>query len=151
DERSGVKVSGIERMQPSGQTQHVDVELTPLYDQDGELLGISIIFDDQTEAKRMQTELQRTSQELETAYEELQSTVEELETTNEELQSTNEEHETMNEELQATNEELQTINEQLRGRTDELDRANTLLGGVLSSLAAGAVVVDRELKVLMWN
>src|SRR5262249_6803067 len=96
-------------------------------------------------------ELQSSNEELETTNEELQSTVEELETTNEELQSTNEEHETMNEELQATNEELQTINEQLRGRTDELDRANALLGGILSSLGAGAVVVDRHLKVLMWN
>ena len=165
DERAGVRVSGVERTMPGGQVQFVDVEVTPLPDQDGECLGVSVIFDDQTSTKQIQTELQRTSQELETAYEELQSTneelettneelqstVEELETTNEELQSTNEEHETMNEELQATNEELQTINEQLRGRTDELNQANALLETILSSLGSGAVVVDRNLKVLIWN
>ncbi|PWU19624.1 MAG: chemotaxis protein CheR, partial [Candidatus Rokuibacteriota bacterium] len=96
-------------------------------------------------------ELQSSNEELETTNEELQSTVEELETTNEELQSTNEEHETMNEELQATNEELQTINEQLRGRTDELNDANGLLETILGSLGVGAVVVDRNLNILIWN
>jgi two-component system CheB/CheR fusion protein len=172
EERKGMRISDVERTLPGGQVQHVDVELMPLLDNGGDLLGVSVVFDDRTEAKRMQTELQRTSQELENAYEELQSTneelqstneelettneelqstVEELETTNEELQSTNEEHETMNEELQATNEELQAINEQLRGRTDELNQSNALLETILSNLAAGAVVVDRGLKILIWN
>jgi two-component system CheB/CheR fusion protein len=165
DERAAVRVSDVERSQAGGPAQHLDVELTPLPDHGGDLLGISIIFEDQSDAKLMQADLQRTSQELETAYEELQSTneelettneelqstVEELETTNEELQSTNEEHETMNEELQSTNEELQTINEQLRGRTAELKQANSLMMAIVSSLASGAVVVDRELSVLVWN
>jgi two-component system CheB/CheR fusion protein len=77
--------------------------------------------------------------------------VEELETANEELQSTNEEHETMNEELQSTNAELQTINVQLRSRTEELNRSNTLLETILASLVSGAVAVDRNLQVVIWN
>ena len=71
-------------------------------------------------------ELQSTNEELETTNEELQSTVEELETTNEELQSTNEELETMNEELQSTNEELRSMNDQLQQRSDELRRRQRL-------------------------
>ena len=96
-------------------------------------------------------ELQSSNEELETTNEELQSTNEELETTNEELQSTNEELETMNEELQSTNEELQTINDELRQRTDELNDSNAFLGSILSSLRGGVVVIDRDLKVLVWN
>ena len=80
-----------------------------------------------------------------------QSTNEELETTNEELQSTNEELETMNEELQSTNEELQTVNEELRTRSEELNHVNAFFESVLASLSAGAVVVNHDMNVLMWN
>src|SRR5262249_13268554 len=81
----------------------------------------------------------------------LQSTVEELETTNEELQSTNEELETMNEELQSTNEELQTMNDELRQRSDELNQVNAFLESILTSMRGAVIVVDSELKVLVWN
>ena len=96
-------------------------------------------------------ELQSTNEELETTNEELQSTVEELETTNEELQSTNEELETMNEELQSTNDELHTINDTLRERSVELDDARTFLDSLLNSVHFGLVVVDREMRVVVWN
>lgn len=96
-------------------------------------------------------ELQSTNEELETTNEELQSTVEELETTNEELQSTNEELETMNEELQSTNEELQAINGEVRKRGDELNHANSFLESILTGVRSGVVVLDRELHVLAWN
>jgi two-component system CheB/CheR fusion protein len=77
--------------------------------------------------------------------------VEELETTNEELQSTNEELETTNEELQSTNDELQTINDELQDRSGELDAANGFLGAILTSLRAGVVVLNPELRVRAWN
>jgi two-component system CheB/CheR fusion protein len=96
-------------------------------------------------------QLQSSNEELETTNEELQSSNEELETTNEELQSTNEELETMNEELQSTNEELQAVNEELRQRTDEANRANSFLESVLSSLHSGAVVLDQNFNVSVWN
>ena len=103
--------------------------------------GASITFLDTTAAKRIADDHERSTRELETAYEELQSTneelettneelqstVEELETTSEELQSTNEELETMNEELQSTNEELETVNDELRRRSEELKRVNAFL------------------------
>ena len=96
-------------------------------------------------------ELQSTNEELETTNEELQSTVEELETTNEELQSTNEELETMNEELQSTNEELQTMNDELRNRSTELNSTNAFLEAVFTSLRSAVVVLDREMRVQVWN
>ena len=96
-------------------------------------------------------ELQSTNEELETTNEELQSTNEELETTNEELQSTNEELETMNEELQSTNEELQAVNEELNERTSELRAVNTFMSAILSSVRAGVVVLDENLRVQVWN
>ena len=96
-------------------------------------------------------ELQSTNEELETTNEELQSTVEELETTNEELQSTNEELETMNEELQSTNDELHTINDMLRERSLELDDAKSFQDSLIDSVSMGMMVVDREMKVILWN
>ena len=96
-------------------------------------------------------ELQSTVEELETTNEELHSTNEELETTNEELQSSNEELETMNEELQSTNDELETMNEEQSARSSELDRVNLLLEGILGSLGVSVVVVDKDLKVQVWN
>ena len=158
-------LTNIERLLPEGEVQSLDVHLVPLLDTDGIPLGIGIAFHDVTHHRRLQTELEKSredlaaayeelqssNEELETANEELQSTVEELETTNEELQSTNEELETMNEELHSGNEELQTINDELRERTDEVNRSKAFLESILASLHAAAVVVDPSFHILMWN
>jgi two-component system CheB/CheR fusion protein len=142
-----------------------EIQVFPLLDTDGQILGASISFTDISRYRRLQEEIEHSNQELETAYEELQSTneelettneelqstIEELETTNEELQSTNEELETINEELQSANEELQTINEELRRRTEELNQVNSFMESILRSLRGGVVVMDRELRVQVWN
>lgn len=142
-----------------------EIHINPLVDAENGLLGVSIVFFDVTATralldKLVQTnrqleaayeELQSTNEELETTNEELQSTVEELETTNEELQSTNEELETMNEELQSTNDELHTINDTLRERSIELDDAKNFLNSLINSVQLGMVVVDREMRVVVWN
>jgi two-component system CheB/CheR fusion protein len=141
------------------------VDVAPLLATDNTLLGVNLTFHDVTHHQRLQMELEKSRQELETAYEELQSSneelettneelqssVEELETTNEELQSTNEELETMNEELQSSNEELQTTNDELHERTDDLNRAKAFLESILSSLYIAAVVIDSDFHVLIWN
>ena len=163
-ERRVLHVTDIEHVH-NGDVVYLDAEISPLGDDDGGLLGIRVTFHDITEVRRLRhglddcnqqleaayEELQSTNEELETTNEELQSTIEELETTNEELQSTNEELETMNEELQSTNDELQSINDQLRASTAELDEANAFLEAVLSGLHAGVAVVDRELRIRIWN
>jgi two-component system CheB/CheR fusion protein len=150
---------------PAGQTLYFDLLVTPIPDTDGTFLGCSCIFTDVSRAHRLQEEVQRTHQELETALEELQSTneelettneelqstVEELETTNEELQSTNEELETMNAELQATNAELQTMNQETREGGNQLNRLNAVLESIFTSVRAGVVMLDRELRVQRWN
>jgi two-component system CheB/CheR fusion protein len=149
----------------AGESRYLEVQVVPVSDRNGEVLGAQVTFVDLTRYRRLQEELERSKNELETAYEELQSTNEELETTNEELQSTNEELETtneelqstneeletMNEELQSTNEELETINTELRLRSDELNHANAFLGSILAGLEVGVVVVDPHLQVLAWN
>jgi two-component system, chemotaxis family, CheB/CheR fusion protein len=151
------RVDGVDR--------HLDVLFSPLQSSGGEMIGVSIAFEDVTRAQALRTELESAKRELETAYEELQSTVEELETTNEELQSTNEELETTNEELQSTNEELETMNEELqstneelltmndelRDRTDEAVGANTFLSSVLGSIPAAVVVLGPDLVVHAWS
>jgi two-component system CheB/CheR fusion protein len=164
-ERFPVRLTNVERPFPVGDVQYLDVQVIPLLDSDGRILGIGITFQDVTHYNRLQTELAKNKQELETAYEELQSTneelettneelqstVEELETTNEELQSTNEELETMNEELQSSNEELQTLNDELRLRTEQLNQANVFMQTILASLRASVVVVDLHLAIVIWN
>jgi len=149
----------------SGDARYVDLEIVPLVDSSGETLGVQVTFSDVSRYRRLQEELERSKNELETAYEELQSsneelettneelqsTNEELETTNEELQSTNEELETMNEELQSTNEELETTNTELRMRSDELNTANAFFASILTGLEVAVVVVDPKIQVLAWN
>jgi two-component system CheB/CheR fusion protein len=148
-----------------GEELRLEVRIAALRPNGGTQTGTSIAFLDVTRHARMAAELETSKQELESAYEDLRSTVEELETTNEELQSTNEELETtneelqstneeletMNEELQSSNEELETMNEELRIRTAELNSVNVLVDSMLGSLAMGVAVVDRELRVTMWN
>jgi two-component system CheB/CheR fusion protein len=43
------------------------------------------------------------------------------------------------------------MNEEMRLRTAELDEARIFLEGVLSSVAAGVIVLDAELLVRSWN
>jgi two-component system CheB/CheR fusion protein len=164
-ERRSLRVTDIEYARVSGETTHLEIQVSPLTDGDASLLGVNLIFSDVTASRRLRDdleqanqqleaayeELQSTNEELETTNEELQSTVEELETTNEELQSTNEELETMNEELQSTNDELQSINDQLQISTGQLDDANVFLETVLTSLHAGVAVVDPDLRIRIWN
>jgi two-component system CheB/CheR fusion protein len=158
-------VRGVELHRPGFDPVVLDVQVLPLFADDGEPLGTTVIFEDVTRYRQLQSELEFANRQLETAYEELQSTNEELETTNEELQSTVEELETTNEELQSTNEELETMNEELQSMNDELHSGNDelrqqtesvssrndLLSSVLTSLRAGVAVVDDEYRVLSWN
>jgi two-component system, chemotaxis family, CheB/CheR fusion protein len=164
-ERRPSQTDEVEWPTPSGEVAHLQVQVVPLIDDHQTLLGTSINFTDVTQSRRYKqelehanqgledayAELQSTNEELETTNEELQSTVEELETTNEELQSTNEELETMNEEMQATNEELQTINDELGQRTTELNQLNAFLESIWAGLEGAVVVLDPDLRVLVWN
>jgi two-component system CheB/CheR fusion protein len=163
-ERRSVVVTNVSMTISTGDVREFEVQLTPLHAGD-RTLGTTITFTDVTVQHRVQTELEDSKRELESAYEELQSTVEELETTNEELQSTNEELETTNEELQSTNEELETTNEELqstneeletinddvRQRTLELNEVNAFLETILTSMGVGVAVLDRSLAVQVWN
>ena len=164
-ERRTIWVRDVTWTRPSADPVSFDMQFVPLHDESGALLGTTVIFNDVTHYRQLQHELEYANRQLETAYEELQSTNEELETTNEELQSTVEELETTNEELQSTNEELETMNEELQSMNDELNvsnetqreqqdhfyRLNRFMSAVLSSMNAGVVAVDRDLRVLAWN
>jgi two-component system CheB/CheR fusion protein len=164
-DRRPVEVRDVERRTANGDTQYFDVRVVQLTDNDGSLLGASIAFTDVTGYNRVNRELERskqelettseelqaTNEELETTNEELQSTVEELETTNEELQSSNEELETMNEELESTNMELETINTELQQRGTQLDQINVFMEEILSNVKTGVAVLDKDLRVQLWN
>ncbi|WP_405658633.1 CheR family methyltransferase [Streptomyces sp. RK9] len=163
-ERRTLRVNRVER-RVGEDVQYFDILIQPLTGPTGLAAATIITFTDVTVTTQLKSEIKRVREELETAYEELQSTneelettneelqssIEELETTNEELQSTNEELETTNEELQSGNEELETMNEEMRIRSEELDEARAFLEGVMSSVAAGVVVLDGEKRVKSWN
>ncbi|HLH68562.1 MAG TPA: CheR family methyltransferase [Candidatus Dormibacteraeota bacterium] len=157
-EQRTVVISNVTHDADDGSLRYLDVQITPVTDDEDTMLGFSVLFVDITPHQRLRLELERTRQEVETAHEELQSsteelqsTVEELETTNEELQSSNEELETMNEELESTNSELQALNADLRSRTDELDRVNFFMQSILTSLQMGVAVLDESMRVNLWN
>ena len=164
-ERRPVVLPAVEWEAGPGDGGCFDVHLAPVADHGAAPLGVAITFDDVSMPHRLQAELEHANRALETAYEELQSTNEELENTNEELQSTieelettneelhasNEELETMNAELNATNEELQTINDELRVRSTEVEELNDFLESILASQRRGMAVIDRDMRVTVWN
>jgi two-component system CheB/CheR fusion protein len=164
-DRRSTRIPDVKWQRPGAETVWFEIHVNPLVDAENRPLGVSVVFFDVTTTRALldkvvetnrqleaaYEELQSTNEELETTNEELQSTVEELETTNEELQSTNEELETMNEELQSTNDELHTINDELRERSVELEDARTFMDSLINSIHFGMVVVDREMRVVVWN
>ncbi|MEV8542910.1 CheR family methyltransferase [Streptomyces sp. NPDC051572] len=163
-ERRTLRVNRVER-RVGEDLQYFDILVQPLSGPNSLHVATAVSFIDVTVATQLKAEVKRVREDLETAYEELQSTneelettneelqssVEELETTNEELQSTNEELETTNEELQSGNEELETMNDEMRIRTEDLNEARAFLTAVLTSIEAGVVVLDHDLKVKSWN
>lgn len=150
-ERRPFSTTGVELPFPDGTSTLFDVFVAPLIDDDGSLVGTSVSFVDVTNLTQLRSELERSKQDVDSAYEELQSTVVELGTTNEELQSSNEDLETMNQELESTNAELQTINTDLRMRTDEVGKLNTFLRAITGNIELGAVVLDGDMRVQVWN
>ena len=162
--RQTVVVEDVQWARGTG-VQFFDLVFSPLYNAEGDRLGVVITFRDISSLRHMRGELEKQKEELDTAYEELQSsneelettneelqsTVEELETTNEELQASNEELETLNEELQSTNDELQGLNDQLRDRSTEVGEDNSFLNTILSSVGMGVAVVGRSGTVDLWN
>jgi two-component system, chemotaxis family, CheB/CheR fusion protein len=164
ENRRSIERKGVEYRPPGRDVQYLDISATPAF-QDSNLVAVTFTFADVTEHKKLEENLQRFSENLETAYEELQSANEELETTNEELQSSNEELETTNEELQAANEEMETVNEELRSTNEEfqstndalrlreiqLGQSNAFVNAILGTLRIGIAVVGEDLKVRVWN
>ncbi len=148
-----VKVDGEDRI--------ISVVMRGVVSDSGERTGTILNCEDITAHERLQAtieqleatgeELQSANEELETTNEELQSTIEELETTNEELQSTNEELETTNEELHSLNEELENMNQELESRTSELKGLTNKYEETLRRMPWPVILVDRELKVQLWN
>src|SRR5262249_8607511 len=124
-EHRGIRLNAVERrLGGDDNVQYLDIHIHPLWGNDALSAGGVLTFVDTTRSTRLQLEVKRNREELDTAHEELQSTNEELETTNEELQSSIEELETTNEELQSTNEELETTNEELQSGNEELETMN---------------------------
>ena len=150
-ERRSARVPDVLWNRPGFDSVWFEIHINPLVDAENGLLGISVVFFDVTSTRTLLDKVVYTNRQLESAYEELQSTNEELETTNEELQSTNEELETMNEELQSTNDELHTINDTLQERSVELDESRTFFDSLVNSVHAGLIVVDREMRIVVWN
>lgn len=120
-----------------GKPGHRERMPLPLFDDASSVMGTRITYKDVTDLRSPQNQLHQSKQELETAYEE--------------LQSTNEELGTMNEELQSSNEELQVINDELRCRSSDLNLANAFLESVFASLRSAVIVVDRDLRIQVWN
>ncbi len=147
--------------QPDGDERVVSLALRSVFANSGERTGMLLNCEDVTSQDRLQStveqleatgeELQSANEELETTNEELQSTNEELETTNEELQSTNEELETTNEELQSLNEELENMNQELEARSHDLNALSSRYEETLKRMPWPVILVDRDLRIQLWN
>ncbi|HEY2666738.1 MAG TPA: CheR family methyltransferase [Actinomycetota bacterium] len=150
-QRASIHISDVFFAGGPPNVTHVSVDLTPLVDGYAHVTGILVSYADVSRLKKVEDDLQTTSQELETTFEDLQATNEELETTNQELQATNEELEMMNEELESTNDELEAVNDEARRRAAALDESHLFLQSVLGGLGSAVIVIDPDRRVTMWS
>ncbi|HET9773322.1 MAG TPA: PAS domain-containing protein, partial [Acidimicrobiia bacterium] len=100
---------------------------------------------------RLYEELELSNRALEAAREQVQATLDELERTNAALRATNDELETMAAELRSAQKELQAISDELRLRTAERDEVRNFLESLVLSRRGALAVVDRDLRVSVWN
>jgi two-component system CheB/CheR fusion protein len=97
--------------------------------------------------KKLEVELQRRNEDLQSMREEMQTSQEELKSTNEELQSINEELTTSQEELQSLNEELQTVNTELQSKVSDYVQANNDMKNLLNSTEIATLFLDKDLNI----
>jgi two-component system CheB/CheR fusion protein len=164
-ERRPVAAHAVEGTLPSGDKSFSDVEVTPISSETGSVLGALIAFVDVTRTQRLEIELRRSNLELDAFQRALRATEVEAARTFEELAVVKEEQERLgstllatkedlaatSEELEATSEELEALNEELYRRGGEAHHANALMHEVLGRLPMGVAVLDRDLRVLVWN
>jgi len=119
----------------------------------GEVIETDLVL-----VKRMEEELMRTRERLQSIIEEYEESSQELKTSNEELQSMNEELkstteelETSKEELQSMNEELITVNGELHEKVEELHRANSDLLNFVVATDVGAIFLDMRLRITRFT
>jgi two-component system CheB/CheR fusion protein len=105
----------------------------------------------ETELERTRDQLRAIVEEYETSTEELKASNEELQAMNEELRSASEELETGKEELQSVNEELTTLNLELREKIEELGRTNSDLQNLMASTRIGTLFLDRSLRLKRYT
>ena len=100
---------------------------------------------------RMRQNLQTSIASLQSANEELASANEETQSANEELQSTNEELQTAKEETQSLNEELQTVNAELTEKLRGLEQANDDLLNLMGNIEIATIFLDEKLRVKLFT
>ncbi|HRW05787.1 MAG TPA: CheR family methyltransferase, partial [Caldilineaceae bacterium] len=121
---------------------------------DQESVDRQVVATDLALVARMEEELVRTRERLQTIIEEYENSSQELKTSNEELQSineelksTSEELETSKEELQSMNEELVTVNGELTDKVEELNQANSDLLNLIASTDVGTIFLSNDLRI----
>ena len=95
----------------------------------------------------LQTELDYTKENLQSAIEQLETGNEELQASNEELMSSNEELQSTNEELQSVNEELYTVNAEYQSKIAELTELTNDMDNLLASTEIGTIFLDESLRI----
>ncbi len=114
---------------------------------EGEQLDMALMTRMEEELMRTRERMQSVVEEYEDFGQELKTSNEELQSMNEELKSTTEELETSKEELQSMNEELITLNGELNNKIDELNRANSDLLNFIASTDVGAIFLNNQLRI----
>ncbi len=168
-ERKAVSYAGV-NVDLGGQRCPIQLGVTPLVDRSSELRHFLITFEPIQSASDVneceinletietddlsRSRIMALESDLDRTRDNLQATIEELETSNEELQATNEELVASNEELQSTNEELHSVNEELytvnaeyQRKITELSQLNEDMDNLLASTEVGVIFLDDDLHI----
>lgn len=113
--------------------------------------SVEVLARMERELKREREQLQSTIEISNASGEELKASNEELQAINEELRSTTEELETSKEELQSVNEELITVNAELKAKVDEMAEVNDDLKNFIGSTDVATVFVDSALNIKRYT
>ncbi len=129
-----IKNYDTKRKTKDGRLVDVSLSISPIFDSNGLIIGVSTISTDITERKKDEKYKQQLlekeqllTKKLQTSNEELRCTTEELQTSNEELRCTTEELQTSNEELQKVGIDLHFANDKLQKHQTAINKINLAL------------------------
>ncbi len=149
--RKTIRFEATEVTDFKGEKRLMDIVLTPLIDQTGEMRGIIITSIDTPGHARCREDINKLNEEFKSIKEKLETTNKKLISANYDLLNKAHELDSTKEEIRSLNEELGATRDELRAKTERFNSRELLNKTILQNINQSLIELDENHTVRLWN